>query len=161
MREKVMEDKLSSAGLKPGTQVVMRKSIAGEHKDVGIRVISRLTPTQIILAPEGTYDRYHRCHGTRTFPGKNISGMGLGWIDRVATPDEIEQWGAEKRKKDAAWETLQTKRQAQENKRDDLCSMFSESVAVRSGVSDTWEVEFGSLTEAQVRRLAELVKGEL
>lgn len=147
--------------LKVGDRCLMKKFVSGAYIPIGVRTVSRLTPTQIILAPEGVYDRYHRIGGVRKYPGKNINVNGA-CIEREATPEEIEHWDSEKRKKEESIAAAKAERTAYERKRGDLNGIFSESVIVRgSHHAGTWEVEFGPLTEDQVRKLAELVRGAL
>ena len=148
------EDQISN--LKPRDQVVMRKFVNGTNIDAGVREVARVTPTQIILAPEGTYDRYHRVGGVRKFPGRSISGGAS--IDRLASQTDIARWEAKKAAKDAILQENENKRKSHESTRNALSVMFDAAV-VNSDFDEKWSVEFHDLSESQVRRLAALVAG--
>lgn len=151
------ESRLSD--VKVGTHVVMRRFVSGKYVDFGVRIIGRLTPTQIILAPEGTFDKYHRCGGVHRFAGSPIGSATHQWIDRIANTEEIEQWEAKKRADDAERQKVADVRKAHEDAREALRDLFGNSAEVRGGSKGNWEVEFTDLTESQVRNLAAMVNG--
>ncbi len=124
-----------------------------------IRIVSRVTPTQIVIDwnGNGSYlTRYKRDNGY---------AIGAGYlrdnIMRVATPAQCAKWDAKQLAEQEAREREEARQQALESIRLELAALFGDSATVskeqwgnedmRSG---KWTVEFHFLTEDGVRELA-------
>lgn len=134
------------ADLKPGDSVVVGRGEAKRFPTL-IRKVAALTPTQIILDND---DRYRRGDGRR------VGRLG-GYILRKATADDFAY---EKEKQQKLEESRQKAEEIQEH-RNTLARLFPETFRpiVSIGLKDDFELSFFNLSETQVRKFAELVKG--
>lgn len=133
----------------------------------GIQTVSRLTNTLVILTRYGCdysteFDRYNRHTGYQT---ANL--MWKAHISAVATPREVAAFEAEETKKAAESKTREEAKQALEAKIASLQSNFTDSNYIHVSQShdsrlnggEGFDVRLYALTEVQIVKLAELVKG--
>ena len=126
----------------------------------GIETVEKITNTQIVM-DSGFNQRYRRASGDR------IGGL---WdspaIHSVATPEECAAWDQEQLEKRTAREACDRERTERNAKRKGLADLFQVSVYIsdadygnESRRSGKFDVQFLDLTEAEVRELAEKMKG--
>ncbi|MGB2890639.1 MAG: hypothetical protein WBC04_23350 [Candidatus Acidiferrales bacterium] len=133
------------ADLKPGDSVVVG---SGERLPVSIRKVAKLTAKQIVLDRD---DRYKQDNGRQI-------GRRLGvYILRKATTDDFAR---EEEKQRQLEESRQKAEEIQEH-RNVLARLFPETFRpiVSIGLKNDFELTFFNLSETQVRKFGELVKG--
>lgn len=133
------------ADLKPGDSVVVG---SGERLPVSIGKVAKLTAKQIVSDRD---DRYKRDNGRQI-------GRRLGvYILRKATTDDFAREEEKQRKLE---ESRQKAEEIQEH-RNVLARLFPETFRpiVSIGLKNDFELTFFNLSETQVRKFGELVKG--
>jgi hypothetical protein len=122
-----------------------------------LQLVTKLTRTQIVLNGD---DRYHRDNLRRVGTG----GLYLRLITAIATPEECQQWDAERADEAREAEARREKTAERHGKRAELNALFSsEHAHVHESDDDLageWQVTlYGS--EDEVRRLAALLAAPL
>lgn len=133
--------------LKVGDRVIVTRSRGG-IADGRIRSVVKITPTQIVL---DLNDRFNRSTGWR------IGSIG-GLIDRIASANDLEREDRQRKER----EQRKAEMAQAENFRQELIALFPKHArpSISNGSASTkdkstFDVEFHSLTESEVRDLAE------
>lgn len=148
------------AKIKVGDRVFIQE---GWYESRRLKTVTRVTPT-LILVEQGkeNWERFRKENGIQM--GRTMMSYHIA---SIATPEQIAAYEAKEAEAERVADQRAAHRQNLENKRKELESKFPDSNYVgvhqsqdsRCPEGDSYEVRLLGLTEAQVRKLAELVKG--
>jgi hypothetical protein len=125
----------------------------------GIKTVSRLTDTLIIVDKGSEYERFDRLK----YGYQKRGGMFKSSITGIATPAEVTAYEKEQARKKAEQDERDRKRAAREAKQKELNALFEGRKLYvvpdhdDDGKPQTWTVHVHNLTESEVRGMASLV----